>query len=83
MHNEKFKRSATLLDDGMVRFEVDKYNVTIRKLRGSDLESWPKLVEQVEARKAKPKPKKRRSTKVRKDDAEGNAKSGNVGDGIL
>jgi hypothetical protein len=74
MMAKKFKPSATRIDGGMVEMKLDSKTVVVKKFHESMLEEWPDLAEPVS------KPKKRK--RVKKDDAEGDAESGTVGNGV-
>lgn len=57
--DRKFKRSAKLLEDGMIEINVDAKTQVIRKVRESDFKDWPDL--------EKPKPKRGRKKRVKAD----------------
>lgn len=65
--DKKFKRSAKLLDDGLIQLNVDAKTQVVRKVRDQDFEDWPDL--------EKPKAKRGRRKKVETHDAEGNTES--------
>lgn len=57
---KKFKRSARLLEDGIIEINVDAKTQVIRKVRDSDFKDWPDL--------EKPKAKRGRKKKVETHD---------------
>ena len=70
--DKKPKRSATLQKDGTVLIQADKFSSRVVPYNKALHDKWPDLE----------RPKQKRRKKVKKDDAEGNVKSGDAGGGV-
>jgi len=78
MKEKKAKRSAKFLEDGRVQICPDGKTVVVKEFSESMLADWPELAGQNPGAK----PKAKRGSKVKQNDAEGHAQPGDGGDGI-